>query len=87
MTHETHVDGNALGGLLMEVFGHEMTDARGCCDGCGTVNQLAEMLVYRGPGDVMRCPTCGIVVLVAVTVREHPRVCLGALRWLEPSPR
>ena len=29
MTDETHVDGNALGGMLMEVFGREMTDARG----------------------------------------------------------
>ena len=29
MTDATHVDGNALGGLLTEVFGREMTDAHG----------------------------------------------------------
>ena len=27
MTDATHVDGNALGGPLIEVFGREMTDA------------------------------------------------------------
>ena len=31
MTDATHVDGNALGGLLIDVFGREMTDAHGCC--------------------------------------------------------
>jgi len=87
MARDTHVDGNALGGMLLEVFGHEMTDAQGCCDGCGTVRQVAEMLVYRGPGDVMRCPTCGSVMIVAVTIRERTRVWLGAVRWLEPAGR
>jgi hypothetical protein len=87
MTDETHVDGNALGGLLMETFGHEMTDARGCCDSCETVNQVGAMLVYRGPGEVMRCPRCTNVVLVAVTIRDRTRVYLSALRWLEPAPR
>lgn len=45
------------------------------------------MLVYRGPGDVMRCRTCGNVVIVAVTIRERTRVQLSSLRWLEPGPR
>ena len=35
MTDDNHVDGNAMGGLLMDVFGQEMTDARGCCASCG----------------------------------------------------
>ncbi len=29
MTDDAHVDGNAIGGLLIEVFGQEMTDALG----------------------------------------------------------
>jgi hypothetical protein len=44
------------------------------------------MVVYRGMGDVVRCPTCGNVVLVAVSIAERTRVHLDALRWLEPSP-
>ena len=31
MTSDAHLDGNAMGGLLIEVFGQEMTDALGCC--------------------------------------------------------
>ena len=55
MTDE-HVEGNAIGGLLMGLFGQEMTDAPGCCDSCGSVHQLGELLVYPGMGDVARCP-------------------------------
>ena len=86
MTDETHVDGNALGGLLMEVFGREMTDARACCGGCGAVTQVGAMRVYRGAGDVMRCPSCDGVVLVTVTIHEHIRVHMGGMGWLEPAP-
>jgi DNA-directed RNA polymerase subunit RPC12/RpoP len=84
MTDATHVDGNALGGLLIEVFGREMTDARGCCASCGTVNPLGAMRVYRSAGDVLRCPTCGHVTIVAVVIRERTRVHLGGVRWIEP---
>ncbi|MGH2446217.1 MAG: DUF6510 family protein [Candidatus Limnocylindria bacterium] len=85
MTDETHLDGNALGGLLHEVFGREMTDARGCCATCGTVNPLGAMQVYRSAGEVLRCRTCGNVAIVAVVVRERTRVHLGGVRWIEPA--
>ena len=84
---ERHVDGNAIGGLLAEAFGQEMTDARGCCGSCGSVRHLGEIIVYRGMGDVMRCPSCGVVVMVAVTIGSRSRFHLVGLRWLEPSPR
>jgi hypothetical protein len=84
MADATHVDGNALGGLLIEVFGREMTDAHGCCASCGTVNPLGAMPVYRSAGDVMRCPTCGNVTIVTVVIRERTRVHLGGVRWIEP---
>jgi hypothetical protein len=48
MTNETHFDGNALGGLLHEVFGREMTDARGCCATCATVNLVGAIRVTAG---------------------------------------
>jgi hypothetical protein len=40
MTTDDHVDANALGGALIELFGREMTDAMSCCAGCGAVNRL-----------------------------------------------
>jgi predicted RNA-binding Zn-ribbon protein involved in translation (DUF1610 family) len=86
MTDATHVDGNALGGLLIEVFGREMTDADGCCATCGRVHPLGAMRVYRTAGDVMRCPSCGNVTIVAVAIRDHTRIHLGGVRWIEPVP-
>jgi hypothetical protein len=46
---DSAVDGNAIGGLLMEVFGTEMTTAVGTCASCGAARQVAELVVY-GPG-------------------------------------
>ena len=41
------LDGNAIGGMLMEIFGTEMTTAVGTCAHCGAVAQVAEFAVYR----------------------------------------
>jgi uncharacterized protein DUF6510 len=86
MTNDNHVDGNAMGGLLMDVFGREMTDARGGCASCGSENVMAELIVYRsGPGDVLRCPSCTTVLMVATPVPSGPRIYISGLRWLAPS--
>ena len=85
MAEDTHVDGNALGGMLLEVFGGEMTDAHGCCSTCGSVHPLGAMRVYRAAGDVMRCPTCDGVVIVATTIHERTQIHLTGVRWLEPG--
>ena len=41
------VDGNAIGGLLHEVFGTEMTGAATVCGSCGAARQVAELVVYQ----------------------------------------
>jgi uncharacterized Zn finger protein len=84
MTGDSHVDGNALGGLMTDVFGREMTDARGCCAQCGAINALGALVAYtRAPGDVLRCPACGTVMLVAVSLPAGVRVSVVAVRWME----
>ena len=35
------LDGNAIGGLLVEVFGVEMTTATGACANCGATGSMA----------------------------------------------
>jgi hypothetical protein len=86
MASDNHVDGNALGGLFIDVFGREMTDAHGCCASCSSVHAVGEFVVYRsGPGDVLRCPSCASILIVATSRPEGPRVYLSALRWLEPA--
>jgi hypothetical protein len=52
------LDGNAVAGLLMEVFGTEMTTARGRCADCGAEEPIGALRAYRGAGVVLRCPHC-----------------------------
>ena len=50
------LDGNAIGGVLAEIFGTEMTVAVGVCGSCGATGPVAELHVYmRAPGIVVRC--------------------------------
>ncbi|HEU4319140.1 MAG TPA: DUF6510 family protein [Acidimicrobiia bacterium] len=84
MADQTHLDGNALGGLLYQLFERDMTDQRGRCRECGTVKVLGEIHVFRdAPGDVMRCPACNAVLMVIVQMRTGYRVSFESLSWLE----
>ena len=56
---ELMLDGNAVAGLLQEVFAVEMTTAIGTCARCGTPGPVGAVHVYRGAGIVLRCPHCG----------------------------
>jgi hypothetical protein len=77
------LDGNAIGGLLIEVFGAEMTTATGTCAHCGAVMQVAELVVYlEAPGTVARCRTCESVVMVVVEKRGTKCVDLRGLASL-----
>jgi Family of unknown function (DUF6510) len=79
------LDGNAIGGLLNEVFGTEMTDAMGTCASCGATRPVAETIVYKDvPGTVVRCRICVSVLMVIVRVREIGCVDLSGLARLEP---
>jgi len=64
------LDGNAIGGLLIEVFGTEMTTAAGTCAACGAVRAVAELAVYRPAlGTVVRCRACDAVLMTFVQIR------------------
>jgi len=77
------LDGNAIGGLLIEVFGTEMTTATGTCGHCGRVSQVAELAVYQpGLGTVARCRGCGGVLMVFVRSRGIACVDLQGLASL-----
>ncbi len=77
------LDGNAIGGLLIDVFGTEMTTAAGTCASCGSVSQVAELAVYRhGLGTVVRCRVCDAVLMAFVQVRGVTCVDLQGLASL-----
>ena len=77
------LDGNAIGGLLIDVFAAEMTTAATACPSCGASAQLAEAQVYlRAPGTVVRCRSCSGVLMVLVSIRGL--TCLDS-RGLAPG--
>ncbi|HXB03326.1 MAG TPA: DUF6510 family protein [Candidatus Angelobacter sp.] len=81
---EMKVDGNAIGGLLREIFAMEMTAAETTCAGCGAVNAVARVDVYmKAPGVVVRCPECKQVLMLVVHGRGRYWVDLRGVRRLE----
>ncbi len=77
------LDGNAIAGLMREVFGTEMTNAIGMCATCGAAGPVAECVVYlQAPGTVARCRNCGRVLMVIVRVRDVNCVDLRGLATL-----
>ena len=81
------LDGNAIGGLLLEVFGAEMTTATGVCDHCGATALVAELVVYlQAPGTVVRCRSCESVLMVVVDVRGTKCIDLRGLATLDAAP-
>jgi hypothetical protein len=69
------LDGNAVAGLLQEVFAVEMTTATGTCAACGASEAVGALLVFRGAGIVMRCPHCDSA-LVSI-VKDDTRVWIN----------
>ena len=63
----TRLDGNAIGGLLREIFTLEVTTAESTCAGCGAVHAVGRVHVYLdAPGAVVRCPACEQVLMKIV---------------------
>ena len=80
------LDGNAIGGQLLDVFGIEMTAAGMVCASCGATGRVAELQVYlRAPGTVARCRSCDALLMVLATIREVTCVDLRGLSALEPA--
>jgi Family of unknown function (DUF6510) len=77
------LDGNAVAGLLQEVFAVEMTTAVGTCGHCGAAEAVGAIHVYRGAGFVLRCPHCDTALVKMV--RDDTRLWIGfpGMRTLE----
>ncbi len=83
---QLRLDGNAAAGILREVFVHELTAAQGACAGCGKVAAMGAHHLYMhplSPGAVLRCRSCGDVLIVVVHAGGRYRVALRGLTWLE----
>jgi Zn finger protein HypA/HybF involved in hydrogenase expression len=86
-TADMKLDGNAIGGLLGEIFAMEMTVAESTCAGCGAVHQIGRVDVYmNAPGVVVRCPSCGQVQMRIVRGPSRYWLDLTGIRCLELRP-
>jgi hypothetical protein len=77
------LDGNAVAGLLQEVFAAEMTTALETCAGCGRTEPIGAVHVYRGAGVVLRCPHCGNALGTIVQGPTSTWIALAGTRALE----
>ena len=64
INRELMLDANAVGGLLHDIFGAEMTAAPSECANCGNVAEIGTLLAFtQAPGAVLRCSVCEQVML------------------------
>ena len=82
---ETMLDGNAVAGMLQEVFAVETTTVMATCSGCGAPTPMGATHVFRGAGFVLRCPHCDNALVTLV--RGDTRMVMGfpGIRTLEIS--
>ena len=69
------LDGNAVAGLLRDVFAVEMTTAIATCGRCGATDAVGATHVFRGAGIVMRCRRCDNALVTIV--KDDTRAWIG----------
>jgi Family of unknown function (DUF6510) len=70
------LDGNAVAGLLQEIFAPEITTAQIRCETCSSAGAVGSLRLYAAPmGAVLRCVHCD-EILMRVVHTPHGR-------WLE----
>ena len=82
---DLRLDGNAIGGLMLELFGAEMTAARAVCGGCGAHGEMARLDIYLGAGVVGRCSHCDAVMVRIVQGRGRTWIDLSGTASLQVS--
>ena len=77
------LDGNAVAGLLQEVFGSDMTTAIGTCASCGAAEAVGAIHVFRGAGIVLCCPHCDNALMKIVKDDTRVFISFQGVRTLE----
>ena len=81
---ELRLDGNAVAGMLAEVFTFDATTARVRCAGCGHDDPLGATMVYaHAPGVVVRCRGCSGVLMRFAEIRDNVMVDMRGAEWVE----
>ncbi len=77
---DLHLDGNAVAGMLADVFSVEATTAVVTCASCGATGAVGAVMVYSyAPGVVLRCPQCTEVLMRFARIRGRMVADLGGV--------
>jgi ribosomal protein S27E len=80
-TENLHMDGNALAGVLAELFGEDVSATPRRCAGCRELHMVGEHMLYESAGYVLRCPGCGDLAATIVARTDGYAVTLRGT-WL-----
>jgi uncharacterized Zn finger protein len=82
------LDGNAVAGMLSEIYGDDMTTVLAECGSCGKVDHIGGLIAYvHAPGIVLRCTACSTVMLRIVQTPKRTHVDVRAKRIPAPPTR
>jgi hypothetical protein len=82
------VDGNAVAGQLEQIFGRDMTMAIARCAGCDRDAEMGALWAFtRGPGVVLRCPTCQNAIVRIVETPSALYLEARGAAYLRIAPR
>lgn len=82
--HRVRVDGNAAGGLLLDLFGRDMTAARATCGHCEHEAVLADAVAELDDACViLLCRGCGHTLLTHLRADGRRTLTIGGLTRLE----
>ncbi|MBD3940899.1 hypothetical protein IF188_04175 [Microbacterium sp. NEAU-LLC] len=74
------VDGNAVAGMLWDVFGADVTAVVGVCGGCGSAAPFAEAVVELDEAAaIVRCRSCTHTLFTVLSDESRTRLILGTL--------
>ena len=84
ITDDRHLDGNAAGGVLGQIFALEMTTAEVICANCDMVGPIGAALDYAtAMGTIIRCPGCGEALIRVAHGPQRYWVDFGGVRLLQ----
>jgi len=83
------LDGNAVAGLLEEIFGTDLTGQPCICAHCGNRAEAGSLRAFtQGPGVILRCSVCGEVMIRIVQTADSTYLDLrgtASLRMPRPT--
>lgn len=81
---DTSLDGNAVAGVLGDLFAFDVTMAVSTCASCGDGRPVAELRAYvDAPGMVLRCASCRAAQLRLVRSGDRAWLDLRGIQVLE----